>query len=94
MQIEFIYTFNDDREQEILQSKYNFTKDFKAIMKSEKSLKKFALDTFSECFGNEDISKQILKISCLIFTEKEQHPSIPKWHLKCSGKLWFEENRK
>jgi len=91
MQIEFIYTFNDSRDQEIL-SKDITKMALQKSIKSEKALKQFAIGLFF--FNNkEDITDSILKISSCVYLQGNTCPKIPDWYLKCSGKLWFEQNR-
>ena len=93
MKIEFIYTFADgEREQEMLSSDIKKA-NLKKILKSEKSLKRFALDTFSSSMPEqEDISKSVLKISTCVYLQGEKI-KCPKWFSEAKGKLFFEKNR-
>jgi len=89
MKIEFIYTFNNDKEQRILR-----TDCTKSNLKSQLSLEKFAFKEYKEVFSDdEDFDTTILKISCQIQVASIDLFVCPKWYTKCNGKLWFEKNR-
>lgn len=90
MNIELIYTFNDDREQEILSHNITLSALKKAI-KTERSLKDFAIGLFRVDM-KEDISDTILKISSCVYLEGAI-VKPPTWYKKCNGKIWFEKNR-
>lgn len=82
MTLECIYTFYEDKEQEVRQ--YDVTKhDFKR----KKDLVKFVTDPLSK----HDVAN-LLKVSCCIITRGEKLVE-PKWYDNCNGKLWFDKGK-
>lgn len=80
MKIEFIYTYGNEKPQEIVS--YPFVLP---ILQDKKTLVKYALSDLSD-----EERKQLVKISTCIYFENEGDVELPEWFNQSNGKLWFE----
>jgi len=78
--IELLYTIDGD-SQFTIQTKYN-----SGFMKSKEEFVKFAKSQLSEAE-----TKNLVKISCCVYTDETDTMTPPSWYMDCNGKFYFSE---
>ena len=80
MTIEFILTFNNHGQ---ITCQYPFINE---VLKDRETLFEFAIEML-----DEDLKKDLVKVSCCVIKKGDSEFIEPDWYSACNGKLWIKE---